>query len=52
MKTLLLLFVLAGIVGYFAWRWRKERRRQRLRAAWQARRAEEDRIWHDRMGDP
>lgn len=48
--TLIILAVVALIV-LGIWRARRAQLREERRAAWQAKRAEEDRIWYERMGE-
>jgi hypothetical protein len=54
MRGLLLFFIILfalALIGYASWRrYRGQVRRQR-RAAWHAKRQEEDRIWYEKMGD-
>ena len=53
MRILLTLIILAvvAMVALGLWRARRAQQREGRRAAWHAKRAEEDRIWHERMGD-
>jgi hypothetical protein len=54
MRGLLLFFIIliaAALVGYASWRRYRMQVHQRRRAAWYAKREEEDRIWYEKMGD-
>ena len=53
MRALLMLIVLvaAAAAVWAMWRSRRAQLREQRRAAWRARRAEEDRIWYETMGD-
>jgi hypothetical protein len=53
MRALLILVVLVvGAIAIFGmWRTRQAQLKEQRRAAWHAKRAEEDRIWFETMGD-
>ncbi|MGN6270053.1 MAG: hypothetical protein ACTHM0_09190 [Sphingomonas sp.] len=51
MRAVLLLIVLIGIGAFLVWRMRRAQLREQRHAAWRARRAEEDRIWYEKMGE-
>jgi hypothetical protein len=53
MRAFLTLIVLAAVaIAVFGfWRVRRAQLREQRRAAWHAKRAEEDRIWRETMGD-
>ena len=53
MRALLILaiFVAVGLVVFGLWRARRAQIKQQRHAAWRAKRAEEDRIWYEKMGE-
>lgn len=53
MRALLVLIIFTGMAlgVLFVWRARRVQLRQQRHAAWRAKRAEEDRIWYERMGE-
>lgn len=53
MRALLVLIIVVGMcVGVLlAWRARRAQVREQRHAAWRAKRAEEDRIWYEKMGE-
>jgi type II secretory pathway pseudopilin PulG len=53
MRVLMTLIILAVLVliAFGLWRARRAQLREERRAAWQAKRAEEDRIWYEKMGE-
>jgi len=48
---LLVIIVVIGIGVLLVWRVRRAQLREQRHAAWRARRAEEDRIWYEKMGE-
>ena len=53
MRALLILVVLVAVAlaVFGVWRARQAQIKQQRHAAWRARRAEEDRIWYEKMGE-
>ncbi|HEU4961478.1 MAG TPA: hypothetical protein VFT56_13855 [Sphingomonas sp.] len=48
---LIIILIVVALVAHAVLRQYRGRLRQRRRAAWQAKREEEDRIWYEKMGD-
>lgn len=46
----LVIIVVMAVIVIGIWRTRQSQLSDRRRAAWRAKRAEEDRIWYERMG--
>jgi len=51
MRALLIVIILVGVAAFAVMRARRARLAQQRRAAWQAKRAEQDRIWYERIGE-
>lgn len=53
MQALLVLIIVVGasLGVLLVWRARRAQVREQRHAAWRAKRAEEDRIWYDKMGE-